>query len=83
MNTLSKVLAVFCLLLSAIVFAKWETVSPASEGFYPNSNLPHPATYGSRTSSLATSADGKIVYFCKDHILFKSTDGGETWTTLK
>jgi photosystem II stability/assembly factor-like uncharacterized protein len=73
MNTLSKVLAVFCVLLSAVVFARWEAVDAYR----------HPATFPGDTSSLATSADGKIVYFCKDHILFKSTDGGETWTVLK
>ena len=74
MSTLSKVLAVFCLLLSAVVFASWSKIETMS---------PHPASYGADTSSLATSADGKIVYFCKDHILFKSTDGGETWTVLR
>jgi len=73
MNTLSKVLAVFCVLLSALVFAQWEKVDGS----------PHPATFPGDTSSLATSADGKIVYFCKDHHLFKSIDGGETWTVLR
>lgn len=75
MNTLSKVLAVICLLLSGVVFAKWQSV-----GVYDS---PQPGTYPGDTSSLATSADGKIVYFCKDHILFKSIDGGETWVVLK
>ena len=73
MNTLSKVLAVFCVLLSAVVFAGWGEVNPINA----------PASYPNKTSSLATSADGKIVYFCKDYILFKSTDGGETWVVLK
>jgi hypothetical protein len=83
MNTLSKVLAVFCILLSAVVFAKWESLGQGNQsgGFFDAN--PHPATYGGKTSSLATSADGKIVYFCKEHILFKSTDGGETWVMLK
>jgi len=73
MNTLSKVLAVFCVLLSAVVFAGWGKVNPFQS---PDGNF-------GKTSSLATSADGKIVYFCKDYILFKSTDGGETWAVLK
>lgn len=73
MNTLSKVLAVFCLLLSGVVFAGWGEVNP----FHA------PASYSGKTSSLATSADGKIVYFCKDSYLYKSTDGGETWAVLK
>jgi photosystem II stability/assembly factor-like uncharacterized protein len=70
MNTLSKVLAVFCLLLSAVVWAKWESVRPSmlSEGQSP--------------TALATSADGKTVYFFNG-FLYKSTDGGETWVALK
>lgn len=73
MNTLSKVLVVFCLLLSAVVFAGWGQVNQHQT----------PASYPGETSSLATSADGKIVYFCKDHLLYKSTDGGETWVVLR
>lgn len=35
------------------------------------------------TVSVATSADGKIVYVGKRGEVFKSTDGGETWAVLK
>jgi photosystem II stability/assembly factor-like uncharacterized protein len=73
MNTLSKVLAVLCVLLSAVAYAGWI------------------GTYGSEVSkyhfdvtlSVATSADGKIVYVGRAGELFKSTDGGETWLKLK
>jgi photosystem II stability/assembly factor-like uncharacterized protein len=72
MNTLSKVLAVFCVLLSAVVFAKWESTK-----FDPV------LTDGNGGTSVATSADGKTVYYAASRRLFKSTDGGETWTNLK
>jgi hypothetical protein len=37
---------------------------------------------GQGPTSLATSADGKTVYFFNG-FLYKSTDGGETWVALK
>lgn len=75
MNTLSKVLAVFCLLLSAIVFASWSpTTSNSVSG-----------AIGSPSAGVAltTSADGKTVYYAHSRELYKSTDGGETWVMLK
>ena len=76
MNTLSKVLAVFCLLLSAVAYAGWisETSVNVSAGDRREFDTP---------VSVATSADGKTVYVGKHGKVFKSTDGGETWAVLK
>ena len=75
MNTLSKVLAVFCVVLSAVAFASW---SPTTSGSASGAiGLP------SAGVALTTSADGKIVYYAHSRYLFKSTDGGETWVVLK
>ena len=73
MNTLSKVLAVFCVLLSAVAYASWQTAKTGEVSEHD---------YGENVS-VATSADGKIVYVGKRGKLFKSTDGGETWVVLK
>jgi photosystem II stability/assembly factor-like uncharacterized protein len=73
MNTLSKVLAVFCVLLSAVAYASWQTAKTGEVSNY-NDGV---------NVSVATSADGKIVYVGKRGELFKSTDGGETWVMLK
>jgi hypothetical protein len=70
MNTLSKVLVVFCLLLSAVVWAGWENVRPST------------LREGQGPTALATSADGRTVYFFNAY-LYKSIDGGETWVALK
>jgi len=77
MNTLSKVLAVFCVLLSAVVFAAWEGVSSKSVTFdmATSDNLP--------IAGVATNASGDVVYVAKGYKLFKSTDGGATWTILR
>ena len=72
MNTLSKVLAVFCLLLSASAFALWE-----------NDFFAEGAKKGSGAVALTASADGRTVYYAHSGKLFKSTDGGENWTVLK
>ena len=83
MNTLSKVLAVFCVLLSAVVFAKWERTSGSFENQNPPFE-PNPTVAGRESSSsVTTSADGKIVYYACALRLYKSTDGGETWAVLK
>ena len=81
MNTLSKVLAVFCLLLSAVVFAKWERTSGSFENQNPPFK-PNPTDAGEGAGSVATSADGKTVYYACARRLYKSTDGGETWAVL-
>jgi len=75
MNTLSKVLVVFCVILSAVAYAAWSPATSAREG----------GTVGAPSSgvAIATSADGKTVYYAHSHYLFKSTDGGETWVFLK
>ena len=83
MNTLSKVLAVFCVLLSAGVFAKWERTAGSFEQQQPPFH-PNPTLAGSEGSvSVTTSADGKTVYYACARSLYKSTDGGETWAVLK
>ena len=74
MNALSKVLVVFCLLLSSFVYAGWNQMNNASQVSDYNDGV---------TVSVATSADGKIVYVGKRGEVFKSTDGGETWAVLK
>jgi hypothetical protein len=33
-------------------------------------------------SDLATSSDGKIVYVCDTHVVYRSTDGGNNWTVV-
>ena len=75
MNPLSKVLALFCVVLSAVAFASW---SPAT-----NDTVSPPVGTATAGVALTTSADGKIVYYAHAWRLFKSTDGGETWVALK
>jgi photosystem II stability/assembly factor-like uncharacterized protein len=75
MNTLSRVLAVFCVVLSAVAFASWSpTTSNDVQGVTgaPSAGV-----------ALTTSADGKTVYYAHSRELYKSTDGGETWVKLK
>ena len=75
MNTLSKVLAVFCVILSAVAYASW---SPSTKDITAVGVIGTP----SAGVSVATSADGKTVYYAHSRNLFKSTDGGETWVIL-
>lgn len=75
MNPLSKVLAVICALLSAVVYASWS--SATSEGVSGAIGV------ASSGVALTTSADGKTVYYAHSRNLYKSTDGGETWVILK
>jgi photosystem II stability/assembly factor-like uncharacterized protein len=72
MNTLSKVLAVFCVLLSASAFAYWDNFGAGDA-----------AAKASGAVALTASADGRTVYYAHSGKLFKSTDGGETWAALK
>lgn len=74
MNTLSKVLAVLCILLSAVTFASWSPTTSKEVRTGNNPNWP---------VALTTSADGKTVYYSIGGALYKSTDGGETWFDLK
>jgi len=73
MNTHTKVLTVFCLMLAAFAWGEW-----SSSRHDQVSNL-----NGDCVVSVATSADGKIVYVGKNGMLWRSTDGGETWSLLK
>ena len=72
MNTLSKVLAVFCVILSASAYGLW-----SHENNWTASGK------ASGAVAITTSADGKTVYYAHSGSLFKSTDGGETWAVLK
>lgn len=80
MNILSKVFVVFCIVLSAVAFAKWEKQEsgPVAATMFNTDfeRAPSPV-------SVTTSADGKIVYYAMSGQLLKSTDGGETWAVLK
>jgi photosystem II stability/assembly factor-like uncharacterized protein len=76
MNTLSKVLAVFCVILSAVAFASWSPELSSTVSTDGRSQFDTPV-------SVATSADGKTVYVGKHGKVFKSSDGGETWFILK
>ena len=75
MNTLSKVLIVFCAILSTVAFASW---SPST-----SRNVAGVVGTASAGVALTTSADGKTVYYAHSRDLYKSTDGGETWVMLK
>lgn len=85
MNTLSKVLVVFCVVLSAVAFAKWEKPQEGEVGLAPSMATMFNTDHERAPSpvSVTTSADGKIVYYACSARLFKSTDGGETWAVLK
>jgi len=73
MNTLSKVLAVFCVLLSALAY-----------GFYGHAPSSSVSSHHADTPvSVATSADGKTVYVGKQGKVFKSINGGEDWEVIK
>lgn len=80
MNTLSKVAIAFALICSLVAYAKWEKQEASTVGlaarFDTNGNWPSPV-------SVTTSADGKTVYYAHSLGLFKSTDGGETWSQLR
>jgi len=73
MNTLSKVLAVFCVLLSASAFAYWDIIGADGEA----------SAKASGAVALTASADGRTVYYAHSGKLFKSTNGGESWALLK
>ena len=73
MNTLSKVLAVFCLLLSVVAY-----------GFYSHAPSNAVSRYDKDIPvSVATSADGKTVYVGKHGQVLKSINGGEDWEVVK
>lgn len=80
MHTLSKVAIAFALICSLVAYAKWEKQEASTVGlaarFDTNGNWPSPV-------SVTTSADGKTVYYAHSLGLFKSTDGGETWSQLR
>ena len=80
MNTLSKVAIAFALICSLVAYAKWEKQESSTVGgtqkSFTGDSFPSPV-------SVATSADGKTVYYAHSLKLFKSTDGGETWSELK
>ena len=73
MNTLSKVLVVFCVILSAVAYASLSNTYSGTVSSQA-SNVP---------VSVATSADGKIVYVGKEGQVFKSSDGGDNWEVVR
>jgi len=73
MNTLSKVMVAFCLLLSAMAYGFY-TFAPSHAVSIFNADVP---------VSVATSADGKTVYVGKQGQVFKSRNGGEDWEVIK
>lgn len=84
MNTLSKVLVVFCVVLSAVAYAKWEKHEyEAGRAPWHTTMFNTDQERAPSPVSVTTSADGKIVYYASCGYLFKSTDGGETWTVLR
>lgn len=73
MNTLSKVLAVICVLLSALAY-----------GFYGHASSNSVSSHdGDTPVSVATSADGKTVYVGKQGKVFKSINGGVDWEVIR
>ena len=72
MNTLSKLLALSCVVISAAAYGFWDSTR---NSYVSNHDTDVPV-------SVATSADGKIIYVGRAGRVFKSTDGGETWTAL-
>lgn len=73
MNTHTKLLTVICLMLAAFAWGEWTKAKPDE---LATVRVSFPV-------SVATSADGKIVYVGKNGQLWRSTDGGETWSLLK
>jgi photosystem II stability/assembly factor-like uncharacterized protein len=73
MNTLSKVMVAFCLLLSAMAYGYYSFATSHAVSS-PNADVP---------VSVATSADGKIVYVGKQGQVFRSLNGGIDWEVIK
>lgn len=78
MNTPTKIAVAFGLVITATLLAKWEPLQMGEQ-------RTNPATYGDgqHIGAVSCSSDGKIVYVCQTNLLWKSTDGGETWLLLK
>jgi len=78
MNTPAKAAIVVALLITATLMAKWEP-------FNLGEQRTNPATFGDaqHIGAVACSEDGKVVYVCQTNLLWKSSDGGETWVMLK
>lgn len=78
MNHYAKVAIIVALLITATLMAKWEP-------FNLGEQRTNPATFGDaqHIGAVACSEDGKVVYVCQTNLLWKSTDGGETWVMLK
>ena len=78
MNHYTKAAIVFAILLTVTLTARWES-------FTLGDQRTNPATFGDaqHIGAVSCSADGKVVYVCQTNLLWKSTDGGETWVMLK
>jgi hypothetical protein len=72
MNNLSKALVLSCVVISAAAYGFWDSTENRYVSNY-DADMP---------VSVATSGDGKIIYVGRAGRVFKSTDGGVTWTVL-
>jgi hypothetical protein len=79
-NSNKVIIALLALITTTVIAAKWEIFSfPGAPG-----NVANPAFFeGNQITSLCCSSDGKTLYVGQNQLLWKSTDGGETWLVLK
>ena len=81
MNPTTKILVAALLLITCTLAASvWQ---PFQFGGAPK-GIANPALFeGNSITALACSDDGKTIYVGQDALLWKSTDGGETWKVLR
>lgn len=75
-------LSVFVLMvaMASVMAASWETLKFNGA---PN-GIASPAFFeGNQITALCCSSDGKTIYVGQNQLLWKSTDGGETWKVLR
>jgi hypothetical protein len=81
MNPMTKtIIAILLLVTCTLAASVWQ---PFKFNGAPN-GIANPAFFeGNRITALACSDDGKTIYVGQDALLWKSTDGGETWKVLR
>ena len=80
MNPTTKTVVAALLVLCAVAAANWQPFP------FPGApkGIANPALFeGNGITALACSSDGKTLYVGQDALLWKSTDGGETWKVLR